>query len=213
MKVMIVKYPKIQGFTLVEMAVVLVIIGILIGSFLTPLSQQVDQLKIESTGKQLDDIKNALLGFAIINGYLPCPDTDNNGIEDNPASCNIEGNLPWADLSLNEGRRDEWGQPFRYRVDFAFTTGFPDPPTTSSGLNVQDTAGTALVVNDSGGNSRVIAIIFSTGKNINAESDNDDADVVYTYDEYVKDNFDDILIWIPKSILINRLAVAGKWPP
>jgi len=213
MKAMIVKFLKYQGFTLIEMSVVLIIIGLLIGSFLTPLSQQVDQLRIESTEKRLEEIKSALLGFAIINGYLPCPDTDNDGIENNPASCNIEGNLPWADLSLNKGRSDEWGQSFRYRVDFAFTAGFPDPPTTNNGLVVQNSAGTALVANDSSGNSRVIAIIFSTGKNTNAESDNDDADTIYTYDEYVEDNFDDILIWIPKSILINRLAVAGKWPP
>jgi len=211
MKVMTVKYLKIQGFTLIEMSVVLVIIGLLIGSFLTPLSQQVDQLKIESTEKHLEEIKSALLGFAIINGYLPCPDTDNDGSEN--ATCNAEGDLPWADLGLNEGRRDEWGQPFRYRVDQQYTTGFPSSTTTTDGLLVQNSAGTALVANEIDTTSRVIAVVFSTGKNTNAESDNDDADTIYTHDEYVEDSFDDILVWLPKSILINRLAAAGKWPP
>ena len=215
MKVTTVKYLKIQGFTLVEMAVVLVIIGLLIGSFLTPLSQQVDQLRIESTKKSLEEIKSALLGFAIINGYLPCPDMDSDGIDNDLAPpCNAEGDLPWADLALNKGRRDEWGQPFRYRVDSAFTVNFPDPPTTTDGLRVQDSAGTALVADETIGNtSRVIAIVFSTGKNTTAESDNDDADTIYTHDDYVEGTFDDILVWLPKSILINRLATAGKWPP
>jgi len=218
MKVMIVKFLKNiknQGFTLIEMAVVLIIIGLLMGSFLTPLSQQVDQLKIESTAKKLAEIEDALLGFAIINGHLPCPDSDGDGIENTPAACNIEGDLPWADLGLQESRRDEWGQPFRYRVDSAFAgANFPNPPNTTNGLSVQDTSGTILVANESVWNtSRIIAIIFSSGKNITAEGDNNNGDTVYTHDEYISGNFDDILIWIPKSILINRLAVAGKWPP
>lgn len=209
---MIVKYLNYQGFTLVEMSVVLIIIALLIGGFLTPLSKQVDQLRIESTQKKLTEIKESLLGFAIINGYLPCPDDDDDGME-NSTACAGEGDLPWADLGLNEGRRDEWGQSFHYRVDSQYTSTFPSSTTTGSGLSVQDMGGTALVSVESDATSRIIAVVFSSGKNITAEGDNADGDSTYTNDEYIEGNFDDILIWIPKSIFIHRLAVAGKWPP
>ena len=55
------------GFTLVELAVVLVIMAVLIGGMLVPLSAQRDIRNVSETQKQLSEIKEALLGFAIIN--------------------------------------------------------------------------------------------------------------------------------------------------
>jgi hypothetical protein len=59
----------------------------------------------------------------------------------------------------------------------------------------------------------IIAIIFSYSKDGEPNKENDTIDQTYTQDVYVKNTFDDMLIWLPKSILINRLAEAGKWPP
>lgn len=67
------------GFTLVEMAVVLVILGFLITAFLLPLKAQRDvafQLKTQAT---LENAKKALIGFAQAHGRLPCPATNNGG--------------------------------------------------------------------------------------------------------------------------------------
>ncbi len=58
---------KRAGFTLVEMAIVLVIVGLLLGGLLMPLSAQVEQRRIGETQKALDEIKEALVGFAIAN--------------------------------------------------------------------------------------------------------------------------------------------------
>jgi len=63
------------------------------------------------------------------------------------------------------------------------------------------------------GTSRVIAIIFSYGKDGQPNDENDTTDNNYAQDDYVENKFDDRLIWLPKSILINRLVAAGKWPP
>ena len=35
----------------------------------------------------------------------------------------------------------------------------------------------------------------------------------YIQDVYVEDQFDDLLVWLPKNLLIARLTAAGKWPP
>jgi len=66
------------------------------------------------------------------------------------------------------------------------------------------------LTNDADGNRNIKAICTNAGTKNNA---------VYLQDVYVEDKsdgintFDDMLIWLPKSILINRLAEAGKWPP
>ena len=117
------------GFTLIEMAVAVFIIALLLGSILVPLTTQVEQRQISDTQKTLDQIKEALVGFAITKEYLPCPDktagippflpndTPNDGIEDFNAAgdcINTEGNIPWATLGI--AHSDAWGNRFRYRV-------------------------------------------------------------------------------------------------
>jgi prepilin-type N-terminal cleavage/methylation domain-containing protein len=62
-----------RGFTLVEMAVVLLVLTLLLGGLLVPLSTQVEQRKVSDTLKILEDAKETLLGFAVANGRLPCP--------------------------------------------------------------------------------------------------------------------------------------------
>lgn len=115
-----------NGFSLVEMAVVLVIIGLLLGGLLMPLATQMEQQKILETRKTIEAAKEALLGFAAANGRLPCPaDENSNGVEiflsaaDNASTgrCAAYPNgsfLPAVTLGLNgldsEGyATDAWG--------------------------------------------------------------------------------------------------------
>lgn len=56
-----------------ELAMVLVIVGLLLGGLLIPLSSQQDLQSRQATEKSLIDIREALIGFAVINGRLPCP--------------------------------------------------------------------------------------------------------------------------------------------
>ena len=71
---------ELHGFTLIEIALVLVIVSFL-GSFLIPLTEYWDQQRIELTQQRLEKIKEALLRFAVIHGYLPCPAIDDKGKE------------------------------------------------------------------------------------------------------------------------------------
>lgn len=64
---------KVAGFSLIEIAVVLVIISILLAVVAIPLATQVDQRRRAETAKQLDLAKDAVIGFAMANGRLPCP--------------------------------------------------------------------------------------------------------------------------------------------
>jgi prepilin-type N-terminal cleavage/methylation domain-containing protein len=61
------------GFTLIELAVVLAIVGLLLGSLLFTLSAQVEQRNFEDTRRRLDLARELLLSYAAVNGRLPCP--------------------------------------------------------------------------------------------------------------------------------------------
>lgn len=102
---------KSRGFTLIEMAVVLLVVTLLLGGLLVPLSTQIEQRKISETQKLLEEAKEALIGFALANGRLPCPASANsNGQESFAAgSSAVNGNcsnffdgfLPAATLGFN----------------------------------------------------------------------------------------------------------------
>lgn len=73
---------KLSGFSLVEMAVVLAIMGLLLGGLLPMLSGQREIQHIRDTRKLLDEVKEALFGYASANGRLPCPaSSTSNGLE------------------------------------------------------------------------------------------------------------------------------------
>jgi prepilin-type N-terminal cleavage/methylation domain len=62
-----------DGFTLAELAVVLVIVALLIGGLLIPLSTQIDIRNVADTRRALTEIREAMLGYLVVNGRLPCP--------------------------------------------------------------------------------------------------------------------------------------------
>lgn len=70
-----------QGFTLVEVAIVLLIVAILLGYSVAMFPVQQDLKKYRKLDRDMDDIVAHLIGFAQVNGRLPCPDTigDING--------------------------------------------------------------------------------------------------------------------------------------
>jgi prepilin-type N-terminal cleavage/methylation domain-containing protein len=62
-----------SGFTLTELAVVLTIVAILLSSLMWTLSAQSDQRTREDTQRRLEQAKELLVSFAVVNGRLPCP--------------------------------------------------------------------------------------------------------------------------------------------
>lgn len=211
-----------RGFTLTEMAVVLVIVALLIGGMILPLSAQQDMRYVAETQKQLADISEALYGYAASHAagdgrpYLPCPDTDGNGTENRTgAVCtNQEGSLPWADLGL--ARQDVWGNTFRYRVAAVFsnsTTGFTLMSTGDLRVCTTATCAMTLGIN-------LPAVILSPGKN--GAGTTTDADELENLDgdtDFVQRNlsgnatgYDDLVVWLPPSLLLQRMVSAGRLP-
>jgi len=178
--------PAAAGFTLTELALVLVIVSLLVGSLLLPLSTQVELRNVSETRKLLAEVREALLGYAVVNGRLPCPasattvsGTPGAGIEtplNATGACpNAAGVVPWATLGVSE--TDAWGRRLTYRVTPVFAQCVPPPsfvasgtpcisPSVSFGLNslgnidVLTTGGTVIA-------TAVPAIVVSHGRNGN----------------------------------------------
>jgi type II secretory pathway pseudopilin PulG len=166
------------------MAVVVVIMALILGSILVPLSTQVEQRQVVDTERQLEDIKEALIGYALAQTppNLPCPDKTsalgagiaNDGVEDRWVTglcVNLEGNAPWATLGLGSSG-DPWGNRYHYRVTQAFAQ---RAPAATFSLSTQGDilvcpastlcgAGQALTVLPPSDNSPV-ALILSHGPN------------------------------------------------
>ena len=108
------------GFTLVEMAVVVLLLGIVLTMGLRMLKATQDNAAWSETRLKQDRIKVALIGFFRTNGRLPCPDSALLPTGAEPAVCLANagrGVLPWKVLGLSVGDvQDGWSNFFTYRV-------------------------------------------------------------------------------------------------
>lgn len=176
-----------KGFTLVEIAVVLLIITLLLTGLVPTISSQIEMRQTNETRKQLSEIQQALIGFAVMNDRLPCPaTTTSGGLEAStvPGTCTLAngGFVPAATLGLaptdSQGLVvDAWNNPIRYAVTStgpnAFTTagGMKTIWTTVGVLDLQvcststGITATACAAGTSLSSNGIPAIIFSTGKN------------------------------------------------
>ena len=117
-----------RGFTLTELAIVMLIIGLALVGLLGPINRQIQQAHYNVTQERLEAAREAVLSFAVTYGRLPCPDQNGDGLEDrrldnDPARIGClnhiyEGFLPWATLGVLQ--TDYWGNRFRYRVSYEF---------------------------------------------------------------------------------------------
>lgn len=144
---------KSSGYTLLELAVVLIIVGLLLGGLLVPLTAQTDIKAFKETNESLADIKDSLLGYAMVNGRLPCPATASSNGQEQPVGGGIctakigtdfaVGYLPAATLGISPTDSqgfgvDGWGsQPanrIRYAVSTKTVNAINNPFTTVNGI-------------------------------------------------------------------------------
>jgi type II secretory pathway pseudopilin PulG len=62
-----------SGFSLVELAVVMTVVAFLLGGLMYTLSAQIEQRNFEETRRRLEQARELVLSFAIVNGRMPCP--------------------------------------------------------------------------------------------------------------------------------------------
>ncbi len=222
-----------KGFTLIEMAIVLVIVGLLLAGLFTTLRAQFELRRTEETRVVLEEAKEALMGYALANKFLPCPDTNAipNGTE-GPRVANeclpLEGVLPWQLLGVRG--LDAWGRYIRYRVSSNFSN-------NNTFFLISDT-GDIIVNSDTGTlTTSAIAVLISHGpngfggRNTTQASPANQMPLPTGADELENSNglnliyvshaptgqgsaieFDDSVSWLSSTILVNRMVAAGRLP-
>ena len=171
-------FPEQAGFTLVELTIVLVIVALLSSGLMLGLAGQREQAMNKEARLQLDTIREALIGYAMANGRLPCPAPANLPTTDPKAGqalvppCTNDlrfGVIPWVTLGVPE--TDPWGNRFTYFVSSKFTGALSGGAQASFSLSTgsasatpPDNAGTANI-KDNGLDiaSDIPAVIISHG--------------------------------------------------
>lgn len=234
--------PIAAGFSLVEMAIVMVIFALLAGGLMMTLTTQQEIQRLSEVRRQLADIREALIGYAVANGRLPPPadpaiasGTGGAGVLDEGRTTGV---LPWATLGLPE--TDPWGQRFTYRVHPGFAdpvsltvlppscnpaSATPPPPAQASfalcsqgNIDITDSA-----VNIA---TELPAVVISHGRNgfggyrsnglQAAGALGDEAENADNDTNFVSrthsPDFDDEVVWVPLPILMSRMITAGRLP-
>ena len=228
-----------NGFTLVEMAIVLVIIGLLLGSILSPLSAQMNQRNYAETRNNMDEAREAIIAYGMSRGYLPCPAISyQNGAEDRSTtgSCiKRVGFLPWAALGI--AKLDSWGHLYKYSVTSRYANDKSKINITSIGDIVIQTRTAAGAIINLTNEDTVPASIMSFGQHAQGATSDDGVVVVATSTTNVDEEanatttgaifiarnmnqnatisggeFDDLVLWLSPYIYLNRMVSVGQLP-
>lgn len=113
-----------SGFSLVEMAVVLVIVGLLVGAGFSGMGAFMDNAKQTSTRGDLLLTKQALLNYVKVNKHMPCPDVPGtanypDGKEDRTGRiCDAYlGTIPYDDIGSSRSEvSDDYNNLFGYAI-------------------------------------------------------------------------------------------------
>jgi len=179
-RIVLARLGRSLGFTLIEMAIVLVVIGLVISGGLVAVTPIVENAKYSETRSKMDRIEQALTVHVVINGCLPCPAQGGtssttvgvgNAFDDavyvTPCAdnaCTADGVVPWVKLGLSEADiTDGFGNRISYDVDDNLT----DSATSMVRAGSTYPAGT-LLVNNYGGQIVTTAaayVLISHGAN------------------------------------------------
>jgi prepilin-type N-terminal cleavage/methylation domain-containing protein len=165
--------------------------------------------------------------------------TMNDGQEDVTAGTGVcvvtEGNLPWVTLAV--ASTDPWGNRFRYRVASAFAQRAPASTFSLTTVSTVDVCGiTGCATRLTTATDGPPAVILSHGRNgygaINSntgaanpappagntdELENTNGNTTFVYHiptglGSTVGEFDDIVAWVSRNVLLNRMITAGKLP-
>jgi prepilin-type N-terminal cleavage/methylation domain-containing protein len=222
------------GFTLIEMAIVVVIAGIVISIIATVLPSLIRSAKTKKAEAILEKVDYAIQGYIAANGRCPCPDTDTptDGQENrvpgtNPPSddtCTAYvGSVPYVTLGIGSAL-DAWQNPIRYGVyqDMIRTTNTTlcgQAPCTLCLSDFVANPNTAWLRTSDGTNTINAAYVIASGGARDMDGDGDFFDGLNagapttsqfaTPDQITSPTYDDLLLAGAFTFLQGRLCAGG----
>lgn len=109
-------YRRQSGFTLIEVMVVVVILGILAAVILPKIMSRPEQARIVKVKQDLLAVQSALDLYKLDNGMYPSTDQGLQALVSRPSISPIPRNWK-SDGYLQDLPEDPWGQPYQYLND------------------------------------------------------------------------------------------------
>ena len=104
-------HARAHGFTLLELLVVMVIIGMLAGFVAPKFFAQIGKSEVKTAHAQLDALEKSLDQYRIDVGQYPTSEQGLSALNERPA-----GESKWAGPYLKKGvPLDPWGKPYQYK--------------------------------------------------------------------------------------------------
>ena len=100
-----------RGFTLLELMVVIVIIGVLAALIAPKVLEKVGQAKVTAASSDISNLMNALKMYKLDNGRYPSQDQGLPALVAKPTSGSVPGN--WKGY-LDKLPDDPWKHPYQY---------------------------------------------------------------------------------------------------
>ena len=108
------RFSSQSGFTLLEIMLVVVIIGMLITVAVVKLSGQSEKARLVATRNQIDSYKNALGIYELDNGLFPTTEQGLQALITQPSGVTLPNwKGPYLDPPVI--RKDQWGRDYIYR--------------------------------------------------------------------------------------------------
>lgn len=225
-----------HGFTLIELAIVMAVAGLMLAGAMKLLGGQLDQSRLKATRERLQMAYDALVTFYVANTYLPCPadgslassDADYGRAQpETSGSCAgvaaTNQVLPWRTLGLQEELSyDGWRQRLSYHVSAPLTTAGAAAPgdlavrdgAASAPGSAELTAAAAFVVASHGENGLGAWLPSGQRKTTSGipthEAENSDGAAPFVdkaLSQASGDEFDDLVIWREKGALAQTAGM------
>ena len=105
-----------EGFTLIEIMVVILILGLLATIVVQSLRGAADKAKKTKAQADLAEIKTALDRYSLDNGYYPSTDQGLNALVSPPTNGRVPANYESGGY-IERLPKDPWGTPYFYQSD------------------------------------------------------------------------------------------------
>jgi general secretion pathway protein G len=103
-----------QGFTMVELMAILIIIGLLATLVVTKVATKIDQARVTTTKANLKTLHTAVTQFKMDSGRFPAEEEGLMALIEQPSD--VENWEPGGYLETTEVPKDGWGQDFIYEL-------------------------------------------------------------------------------------------------
>lgn len=104
---------KIRAFTLIEIMIVIVILGVLASLIIPNIIGRPDEAKVVKAKQDILAIENALEMYRLDNGFYPSTDQGLAALVEKPSNDPLPTN--WKEGGyLKQLRKDPWNKPYQY---------------------------------------------------------------------------------------------------